>query len=351
MYALRLLSVVVPVFAVSVCSGQDGLTVRSRAIHWPESKPQAQGLDPALLEKASEYLIKNKPASASLLVVRHGSLVFERYYGGATRNDAGNVKSISKSVLSALTGIAIAERRIRGIDDRVDAYVPEAFAEVPDARAREIRLRNLLTMTAGLRWIENGKVTQDWIRSPDPNCFALSQPYLAAPGDKFEYSTALTHLLSTVLARATGKSTLDYAASRLFEPLGITCARWDRFHGIHFGGAEMYLTPRDLARFGQLYLQNGRWGGRQLVPAEWVADSTSPKAKPYYGYLWWLHMPEGRRMICAQGVFGQYVCIVPDLDLVVVHTSAPASGRNANELPLDMIPRYLFKAVQPEPGK
>jgi len=318
----------------------------ARAAAWPEAKPQDHGLDPALLEKASAYLIENKPASTSLLIARHGVLVFERYYGGATRDDAGNVKSISKSVLSALVGIAISEHRMGGLDDRVAAYLPEAFAAVRDAGTRELRIRHLLTMTAGLSWVENGGVTQEWMRNPDPNGFALAQPRVAPPGEQFEYSTALTHLLSTVLTRATGMSTRDYAASRVFRPLGIARPRWDQLAGITFGGAELYLTPRDLARFGQLYLEKGRWGGRQVVPAEWVADSTRPQAREYYGYLWWLHAPTGRRMVCAQGAFGQYACIVPGLDLVIVHTSGPASGRRAAALPLDMIPRFIFPAVK-----
>jgi CubicO group peptidase (beta-lactamase class C family) len=313
---------------------------------WPEAKPETQGLDPAMLDQASEYLVKNKPAAASLLIVRRGKLVYERYYGGATREQAGNVKSISKSVLSALAGIALAEHRIASLDDRVDAYIPEAFPAA--SPARRIRIRDLLAMTAGLQWQENGPITRGWFSSPDPNRFALSQPVMAPPGELFEYSTALTHLLSTVLARTTGGSTLDYGASRLFQPLGIARPRWDRLAGVHFGGAELYLAPRDLARFGQLYLQNGRWGDRQVVPAAWTAESTTPKAKPYYGYLWWLHNPKGRRMICAQGVFGQYVCVVPELEMVVVHTSRPASGRIADALPLEMIPRYLFPAVKPE---
>jgi CubicO group peptidase (beta-lactamase class C family) len=331
---------------LALCSGQEGIPVRSRAIDWPQSKPESQGVDSAWLEKASGYLIQNKPASASLLIARRGAIVFERYYGGATRDDAFNVKSINKSVLSALTGIAIAEGRIRSVEDRVADYIPEAFAGLADARARDIRVRHLLTMTAGLYWVENGNITRDWIASSDPNRFALSQPFAAPPGEKFEYSTALTHLLSTLIARATGRSTLDYANARLFQPLGIACARWDQLHGVHFGGAELYLTSRDLARFGQLYLRKGRWGERQLVPAGWIADSTSPKAKSFYGDLWWLHNPGGHRMICAQGIFGQYLCLVPELDLLIVHTARPAFGRNANELPLDMIPRFVLPAIR-----
>jgi CubicO group peptidase (beta-lactamase class C family) len=319
---------------------------RAAPAAWSEVAPESEGLDPRNLNKAWDYVISNKPASTSLLVARYGKLVFERYHAGARRHDAGNVKSISKSVLSALVGIALAEGRIRNIDDRVDSYIPEIFAQVRDPMARTIRIRHLLTMTAGLTWEENGAVTQAWVSSFNPNRFALSQPFVSLPGQRFEYSTALTHLLSAVLTCVTGTSMRRYAASRIFGPLGITNVRWDELAGITFGGAELYLTARDLARFGQLLLQKGRWDDRQLVPEEWVAESTSPQGREFYGYLWWLHSVGGHRMVCAQGAFGQYVCIVPEYELVIAHTSGPVSGRRASALPLDMIPRFIFPAVR-----
>ena len=315
-------------FAVSACYGAA----------WPEARPQDEGLDAAMLEQGSAWLVKNKPASASLLVARHGRLVFERYYGGATREQAGNVKSINKSVLSALAGIALADGRIASLDQPVARYLPA----LPDA---QVRIRHLLTMTAGLQWEENGPITRAWYSNPDPNRFALSQPRVAPPGEKFEYSTALTHLLSTVLTRATGQSSLDYATSRLFKPLGIASVRWDRLAGIQFGGAEFYITPRDLARFGQLYLQQGRWKGRQVVPAAWVVESTSPQGGDFYGYLWWIYNVQGRRLVCASGVWGQHLCLVPSLDLLVVHTSREAEGREASIAALQVIRRFILPSA------
>ena len=297
--------------------------------------PALAAVDQSLLEKGSRYLLDNKRASSSLLVLRGGEIVFERYYGGATRDTAGNIKSINKSFLSALTGIAIAEGRIHGLDDRVDAYVPGAG---------ELRIWHLLTMTAGLSWTENGSVTREWYTSPDPNRFALSQRRLAPPGETFQYSTALAHLLSTVLTRATGQSTLDYARSRLFEPLGISCPRWDQLKGVYFGGAEFYITARDLARFGQAYLQKGRWNGRQVIPAEWVEVSTSPQVRNIYGYMWWLYKVDKHNMACAGGAFGQYLCLIPDLDVVVVHTSREAESREAAIVPLETIRRFVIPA-------
>jgi CubicO group peptidase (beta-lactamase class C family) len=325
--------------AAGLCLAQEPAPwVETRAAAWPEATPESQGIDPSGLEKAAAYLLEKKPAAASLLVVRNGKLVFERYWEPAARDRAGNVKSICKSVLSALTGIAVSEGRL-GLDDPVRKYIPAAPAA--------LRIRHLLTMTAGFPWAENKQVTTDWFSSPDPNRFVLSLPPAAPPGERFEYSTAVTHLLSTVLTRATGQSTLEYAEARLFQPLGVRCPRWDRLAGIHFGGAELWLAPRDLARFGQLYLQNGQWENRQIIPQSWVAESTTPKAEPYYGYLWWLNNPKNHPMICASGVWGQITCILPDLDMVVVHTSRPAHGRIADAIALDMIPRHIMPATKP----
>jgi CubicO group peptidase (beta-lactamase class C family) len=253
--------------------------------------------------------------------------VVERYYRGMTAERSVNVKSISKTLLSPLVGIAIRDGYLRGTDETI----AEALALPPDTAldpgTRRITLEHLLTMTAGLEgtsfdnygeWVGS----RNWVRS------ALERPLECQPGVCWSYSTGNTHLLSAALTRVTGRSTLAYARRVLFDPLGIPLAPWDRDpQGIYLGGNNMRLRPRDLAVIGQLYLDGGRAGGRQLVPEEWIHASWRPRVtSPWngydYGYLWWSRELAGQRVHFAWGYGGQFLFVVPALDATVVVTSS-----------------------------
>jgi CubicO group peptidase (beta-lactamase class C family) len=321
-------------------------------LDWHESTPESENVDPALLQAGADYLGRNMPSSYSLLVVRHGSLIFERYYGLHTRTELNNVKSISKSLLSALTGIAISEGYLHSVEDRVADYLPEYFNRTLDPLKHDIRLKHVLTMTSGLYWRDDASMFGPWGASVDPQQYYLSQPMVAVPGTLFNYSTALTHLLSGLLTRATGQSTYDYAMTRLLRPMGITQVPWMVLQGTYFGGSEVYLTARDLAKFGYLYLRQGRWEDRQLVPEAWVEESTTPKVDDYYGYLWWIDTASGHHVPYAAGYGSQHIWVIRDLDLVVVNTAdsgyLAASGAAANA-PYDVLKKYIVPAVQPDP--
>jgi len=175
--------------------------------------------------------------------------------------------------------------------------------------------------------------SRNWVRA------ALERPLLAAPGSRFSYSTGGTHLLSATLAKAVGSSTHDFARQQLFEPPGITSSSWERDpQGIHTGGNNMRLRPRDMLTFGQLYLNRGRLNGEQLLPWQWVDASTRPAlagprgaARIYggYGYLWWLRPPAERSAYIASGYGGQYIYVSPSDDLVVVLVSTEVSKGRA----------------------
>ena len=196
---------------------------------------------------------------------------------------------------------------------------------------------NLLTMQAGLRSTSNDNYrawisTDNWIES------ALSQPLETLPGRQMQYSTGDSHLLSAILTQATGRSTLEFARAVLAEPLGFTLSPWPRDpQGIYVGGNDMKLTPRQLLAFGELYLNGGRAGGRQIVPAAWVEASLRPQSKSllgegrYYGYGWWICTLAGQRAPHAWGYGGQFVVLVPALDLVIVTTSSSHPDAAANE--------------------
>jgi CubicO group peptidase (beta-lactamase class C family) len=286
------------------------------------------------LQRAAEL-----PRLRGMLVAQGGDVVLERYTNGAAGDRATNIKSASKSVLSALVGIAIAEGHIRGIDQPISDFFPAYFArDGVDPRKRQITVGNLLSMQSGLESTSfNGYGA--WVSSRNWVNAALDRPMVDAPGGRMLYSTGSTHLLSAILTRATGKSTLEYANEKLGQPLGFRIRPWQRDpQGIYFGGNDMYLTPRQMLAFGRLWLHGGRVGDRQVVPEAWVRESTRQRTRsPFnghgYGLGWWTRQSGGRAVHFAWGYGGQYVFVVPDLDLVAVFTSQSDGERDRDHLP------------------
>ncbi len=298
---------------------------------WAPVPADQVGLDPDRLKQAVDD-IGGLQGVQGVLIARHGRLVAERYFRRAAGQRAHNMKSASKSVLSALAGLAVKEG-VLDLDQPIADVLPEA-ADLDDPRKQAITVRHLLTMTSGLASTSFGNygswvASRNWVRA------ALARPLEAEPGTRFSYSTGNTHLLSATLARAAGKSTHDFAREHLFAPLGIRRSAWARDRqGIHVGGNNLSLLPRDMLKFGQLYLNRGRWGERQLLPWQWVDESTRPglagprgRGRIYggYGYLWWLRGPRERGAYIASGYGGQYIYVSPAEDLVLVVISTEIS--------------------------
>ncbi|MGH9838932.1 MAG: serine hydrolase domain-containing protein, partial [Blastocatellia bacterium] len=311
---------------------------------WKTSTAAAEGIDPRGLAEAERVILEKKPEVRSLLLIRNGRLVYEKYFRGASAAQAFNVKSVTKSFTSALAGIALRERLLHSPEQKVSELLPEYFTVQTDARKRQITLRHLLTMTAGFEWTENGPVTGEWIRSADHAKFALDLPLVADPGKGHSYNTALSHLLSVIIARQSNVSLLEFARKHLFGPLGIRTQRWDTDQqGYCEGGSELYLTARDMARFGFLYLNAGQWDGKQIVPVEWVWESLRPHAakdplQADYGYQWWIGQDDELPAFSAFGYGGQVIHIIPKLDLIVVMTSTTNDpGNNVVLLMLEHI--------------
>jgi CubicO group peptidase (beta-lactamase class C family) len=300
---------------------------------------QAGPKGPALQAQAFEEALavaKDLPRLHSLLVSRHGELLLERYYNGARATRPANIKSASKSLISALVGIAIERGLIPGVETPIVAYFPE-LKQDRDAAKQRITIEDLLTMRSGLETTSNRNYGA-WVQSRNWVRHALSRPLLTPPGTAMQYSTGNTHLLSAILSAATRSSTWQFANDVLGKPLGLTLPRWPQDpQGIYFGGNDMLMTPRQMLAFGQLYLDRGRVRlradasagpvERQIVPASWIERSFVPRGRSpisgnEYGYGWWIRELGGHRAYYAWGFGGQYVFVVPDLELVVVTTSA-----------------------------
>lgn len=291
---------------------------------WQTSGMSEQGIDPAIVAQSLARLAES-PTRLSLILMRHGHIVYEQYYNGSHVSDSNNIASVSKSILSALFGIAFDQGFFLTVEDRVAEYLPRYFADSADPRLLDLRLRDLLTMTHGLAWKENDSErfltdSEDWVAD------ILSLPLNNEPGALFHYSTGASHVMSAVLTEATGMSVCEFAHRYLFEPLGVEAEFWGVDpKGYFTGGHSVSMTAREMARFGQLFLQEGHWQGEQVVPGWWVVASTSPQVDignnyAGYGYYWWLNHIAAYDMYSALGAAGQILHVIPDLELVMVTT-------------------------------
>lgn len=306
-----------------------GLAGAQERAYWPTESwrtqlPEEQGLDRAALDSALEMLQEELPFVNSLLVVREGVVILEEYYNDYDAESLHLLWSVTKSFMSALIGIAIERGDIESVDDPIVDYFPDYFVDIDDAQKREITLRDLLMMRSGFDWHE-GLTIGLWFVERDQIEFILNRDLLVEPGERWNYSTGNSHLLSAALTQATGKSAAEYAAEHLFGPLGIVDYEWTTdAAGINIGGAELRLTTRDMAKFGFLYLNQGRWEDQQIVPEEWVQLTTAPESTQFYGYHWWVNPIEGSRSFAAEGYAGQNIVVLPELDIVIAVTSQSA---------------------------
>ncbi len=298
------------------------------------------------------------PNIHSLLISWRGELLLERYSKGIQPTRRANIKSASKSVMSALVGIAIDRGLLPGVKQSIDSYFPEVLKADKDAARKTITIENLLTMQSGLESTSNRNYGA-WVLSPNWVRYALTRPLTNPPGTRMVYSTGNTHLLSAILTKATGKNTWQFAQEALARPLGFTLARWPQDpQGIYFGGNDMLMTPRQMLTFGQLYLNRGKAGGVQVVPASWVEETfkvhaESPRERErYYGYGWWIRDLAGYRSHYAWGYGGQFIFVVPELELVTVLTAASdvesraRNLRNAYELMEDFVIPHITQRRQ-----
>jgi CubicO group peptidase (beta-lactamase class C family) len=280
---------------------------------------------------AAEAAGETLPRLNSLLVSHRGELVLEHYYRGARASRAANIKSASKTVMSALVGIAIDRGLIASVDEPIAQYFPKMLGAGADDKRRAITIADLLTMRSGLESTSNRNYGS-WVASSNWVRYALQQPIVRDPGARMIYSTGNTHLLSAILTQVSG-NTWKFADEALAQPLGFTLPRWPTDpQGIYFGGNDMELTPRQMLAFGELYLNGGRLADKQVISEAWVRESLTPRTRSprdprrLYGYCWWIRDLGGFRTYYAWGYGGQFIFLVPDLDLIAVTTSSTAPG-------------------------
>ncbi len=301
---------------------------------WPTSTPKAEGLDPDLVH-ALYCDAERAKTLYGLLVVKNGQLVAERYYGDGSITQLNSRASVTKSFVSALVGLAIEDGCI-DLDDTMMTYFPEYADELEDPRKNTITIEQMLQMRAGYPWEETDLAYWDALQSGDYMHRLVEFPLIDDPGTAHHYSNLTSHWLGVIVARACETDLWTYADDRLLGPIGGEVGAWmTDVDGNRIGGFELQVTARDMARFGQLYLDEGEWEGVQVVPRQWVEDShrsysdrfETPQPSPLkdwgYGYQWWVARAGDHDVRFAWGHGGSFIFVVDALDLVVVTTADP----------------------------
>ncbi|MHA1124014.1 MAG: serine hydrolase domain-containing protein [Candidatus Heimdallarchaeota archaeon] len=290
--------------------------------------PFSQGLIPENINSINDYIENYNTEHMfsdveSMVIIKNGYIVEELYFNGWTEIDFHVCWSVTKSVTSALVGIAVDEGLIN-LDDVVIDYFQDYTIANLDERKEAIAIGNILVMSSGLNYLGDDLVFIPWVSSPDQVQYALDIPMATIPGTVFNYDTCASHLLSAIIERVTGITTFEYAQEKLFEPLGITHVHWEHDkQGVYYGGNGLFMEPRDMAKFGYLFINNGYWDGQQIISEEWVNLTTNEywnfPGDWGYAYHWWTH--EDINGYAAHGKDGQAIFVMPEEDLVVVFTA------------------------------
>ena len=297
------------------------------------------------------------PRLHALIVALDGKPVVERAFRGPALDRPVNIKSASKSIISALVGVAIDQGMIRNVNQPILPLLSKRAPAYMDPKVATITVDHLLSMRSGLERTSGMQNYGRWVQSPNWVSFALSREFIDEPGGNMMYSTGNTHLLSAILTDATGASTWDLAREWLGKPLEIAIPQWARDpQGVYFGGNEMSLSPRDLLRFGELYRHGGVYNGKRIVSEDWVRASWTVRTIDFtgraYGYGWFIAEAHGYAVYYAWGFGGQMLYIVPDLGLTVVVTS-DATTRSALDNHLckvhDLVASGFMPAVMENP--
>ncbi len=300
------------------------------------SIPADQGVDPLRIAELYYHASKLKNVY-SVLVLKNGKLIAEKYYNEGSVDHQLNIHSVTKSFTSALVGIALERGDLKSLDQKMMEFFPELADRIKDPRKNDITIRQLLQMRAGFPWEESTPELLNLLMTGFHSDTLVYVPLVRDPGSDFEYSNLSSHILGMIVARASGTDLKSYAQEHLFGPLGIEPGFWQKdWDGNVLGFSDLNLKARDLAKFGQLYMHEGRYNGQQIVPAQWVHDSLQIYSRNgwkirvgknwsenAYGYQWWYIHAGNYRYNLAWGHGGEQIVLLKDLNLVIVVTADP----------------------------
>ena len=331
-------------FAVMVLIASSGLICCGADL--PRSSPESQGIPSKAVLAFIEAADKQIDSLHGFMLLRHGRVVAEGWWSPYSAESPHSLYSLSKSFTSTAVGLAIAEGKL-GLDDEILKFFPEDAPAEPSNNLKSMRVSDLLRMSTGHQTEPPRTPDRPWTKT------FLAHPVPFKPGTHFQYNTSATYMLSAIVQKATGATVLDYLRPRLFGPLGIEHPTWETSpQGISTGGFGLSIRTEDIARFGQLYLQKGKWNGKQLVPETWIdaatarqtSNGSSPKSDwdQGYGYQFWRCRHGAYR---GDGAFGQYCIVMPEQDAVIAITS----GLKDMQTVLNLVWDDLLPAMKPSP--
>ncbi len=334
---------------------------------WRTSTPGQQGLDQDRLDDFIIELRKGRlqrPIS-SFLIVKNGYLVVNETFGDYNGDTPHTLQSVTKSVTSTLVGVAIRQGYIDSLGQKVLSFFPEyKIINNMDDNKRAMDLEHALTMRTGQEWTGERHLGPLNRHQGDKMKYVLDYKMEGEPGINWYYNSGIAVLLGGLLENATGMNTKDFAQEYLFEPIGITSAYWSWGHrGIPHTGGGLYLSPKDMARIGYLYLRNGMWNDKQILPEWWVekamekhvqhAESISDVRSVGYGYMWWLlsknknyYGDDPADIMMAYGHWGQFIFIIPKDDMIVVFTNDNSASYSEEIKPISLFYKYILPSIE-----
>lgn len=325
---------------------------------WRTSTPEQQGINSDLLADTLEAIIEKKYNIDSVMVIRNGYIVMDAYFYPYQKGEKHILRSCTKSITSALVGIAIDKGYIKSVDQPILGIFPEISPVNLDKDKRDIKLKHLLTMSSGLNaedsYLYKWRGLYKMLRSQDWTQYMLDLPMWEPPGTRFEYSNGASYLLSAIIQKTTDMRSLEFAKKHLFSPLGITDVMWwTNPKGVNIGYDGIWLTPHDMAKFGWLFLSKGNWEGKQVISSAWVEKSTRQQIQLRntsagslgYGYQWWCLGDVGGYM--AMGRSGQRIYVLPERNMVIVVTAVLPDSQTTQTL-LSLFRTYGKPAVESE---
>ena len=317
----------------------------------PRSTPEAEGVSSKNILQFLEAAEKSPHEMHSIMMLRHGKVIAEGWWAPYRADVKHTMYSCSKSFTATAVGLAVHEGKL-SVEDKVVSFFPDQLPETVSANLAALRVRDLLSMTAGQEPDPTPVIrnADNWTRA------FLATPVLNQPGSKFLYNSLATYMLSAIVQKVTGEKIIDYLTPRLFAPLGITGMDWETTpDNINTGGWGLRIKTEDMARFGQLFLQKGRWNGQQVLPAAWVQEASTAKIIQHpdmpqskrdssdweqgYCYQMWRSRNNSFR---GDGAFGQFIIVMPDQDAVIAITSETPDM----QAEFNLVWKYLFPAMQ-----